>query len=72
MRRAINVEEKLREGETTEKLIKRFFKKCKKVEVIKEHLEKTASFKTSRQKRREKRLKNEHIRKIEKKLQKNK
>lgn len=67
MRRAINVEERLREGESQERLIKRFFKKCKKQEIIREHLEKTSYFKTRQQKKREKVLKSKYLRKFEKK-----
>jgi hypothetical protein len=66
MKRAINVEERLREGESAERLIKRFFKKCKKQEIIKEHLEKTSFFRTRRQKRRIKALKNKYLKKFEK------
>ena len=69
---AINVEEKLREGESVDRLIKSFFKKCKKQEIIKEYLEKTSSFKTNRQKRRAKQLRSQYLRKIEKKRQRNK
>lgn len=66
MRRVINVEETLREGESQERLIKRFFKKCKKEDIIREHLEKTSYHKTRREKRREKDLRSKHIRKFEK------
>jgi ribosomal protein S21 len=62
----VNVEVKLRDGESQEKLIKRFFKKCKKEDIIKEHLTKTSFFKTRRQKKREQYLRNKHIRKFEK------
>lgn len=60
-----NVEAVLRHGESTERLIKRFFKKCKKQEIIKEHLEKVSYARTRSQKKRDKILKNKHLRKIE-------
>ena len=66
-----NVEVKLREGEGMEKLIKRFFKKCKKIDIIREHLEKTSYYRTRSQKKRDKIQKNKHLRMIEQlKLQK--
>ena len=63
---AVNVEVELRPGESSDKLIKRFFKKVKKTEIIKEYLEKTAYAKTKSQKKRDKRLKNRNLRRIEK------
>ncbi len=54
MSRAVNVEVKLKKGESQEKLLRRFSKKCKKTEVVREHLDKTSHFKTKREKRREK------------------
>jgi len=60
------VEVRLEKNETSEKLIKRFFKKCKKQEIIKEYLEKTMFFRTKGEKRRSKMLKNRHLRKFEK------
>lgn len=59
---AINVEVTLRDGESSDKLIKRFFKKCKKQEVVQEYLDKTAYFKTKSQKKRDKVLKNKYLR----------
>jgi ribosomal protein S21 len=63
---AVNVEVRLRNGESQEKLIKRFFKKCKKEDIIKEYLAKTSFFKTRRQKKRERYLRNKHIRQFQK------
>ena len=60
--RVVNVEVKLREGESEDRLIKRFLKKCKKSEIIKEYREKTEFFRTRSQKRRDKRLKNKFLR----------
>jgi ribosomal protein S21 len=57
----VNVEVVLKPGESTDKLIKRFLKKVKKSDIIKEHLEKTV-FRTPSQKRRWKRAKNRHFR----------
>lgn len=59
---AVNIEAKLRPGETSERLIKRFFKKCKKHDIVREYLNKTSYFRTKRQKKREKVLRNKHIR----------
>jgi ribosomal protein S21 len=57
----INVEVHLKEDESSEKLIKRFFKKCKKQEIVREYLDKTVAFKTNSRKRKEKRLKNRYM-----------
>lgn len=62
-KRASNVYTVLKPGETQEKLLKRFFKKVKKSEIIKEHLEKISSFKTKREKQREKMLRNKFLKK---------
>lgn len=59
--RPVNVEVKLKEGESSDKLIRRFIKKCKKQEIVKEHLDKISFFKTKSQKRREKRSKNKRL-----------
>ncbi len=56
---AINVEVKLRDGESTDKLIKRFFKKCKKIDIIGEYKEKTEYALTRSQKKRRKVRKNQ-------------
>ena len=58
----INAEVYPRDGESIDRLIKRFTKKCKKQEVIEEYLDKTSWHKTKRQKRREKYLKNKYLR----------
>jgi ribosomal protein S21 len=65
----VNVEVALKPGESSDRLIKRFIKKCKKSEIIKEHLEKVSFFRTPSQKRRYKRAKNKHLR--EKEMKKN-
>lgn len=57
----VNVEVILKPGESTDRLIKRFLKKVKKSDIIKEHLEKTV-FRTKSQKIRWKRAKNKHFR----------
>lgn len=62
----INVEVYLRDGESQEKLMKRFFKKCKKEDIIREYLGKTSYFKTRSQKKRESYLRTLHIRKFQK------
>ena len=56
-----------RRDESFEKMLKRFIKKCKKQEIIKEHLEKTSFHKTKSQKRRDKIEKNKYLRKKAKK-----
>ncbi len=58
---ATNLEVRLKPGESIDKLIKRFIKKCKKEEIVKEHLEKVSYFKSPSQKRRAKRAKNKHL-----------
>lgn len=69
--RPYNIECTLRDGESAEKLIRRFFKKCKKQEIIREHLEKVSYYRSPSRKRRDKIQKNKHLRKIEElKLQK--
>lgn len=71
MSHPVNVEVKPRDGESAEKLIRRFFKKCKKVDIIREHLEKVSYYRSPSRKRRDKIQKNKHLRKIEElKLQK--
>jgi len=61
----VNVEVKVREGESVEKMIKRFFKKCKRQDIVKEHLEKVSFFRTKSQKSRDKIQKNRHLRMVE-------
>ncbi len=62
MSRACNVLVELRRGESQEKLLRRFTKKCKKTNIVREHLEKTTYFKTKRDKRREKTARNKWLR----------
>lgn len=52
----INISVALRDGENQEKLIKRFFKKCKKENIINEYLDKTSHHLTKSQKKRKKRM----------------
>ena len=54
MKHSINVEVKLQRDETEERLIKRFFKKVKKFNIIEEFLEKTSFYKKPSVKRRDK------------------
>ncbi len=54
----VHVEVKLREGESADRLIKRFLKKCKKADIIREYRDKTEYFLTRSQKKREKRRRN--------------
>jgi ribosomal protein S21 len=50
-----NIEVRQRGKESADKLIKRFIKKCKKKDIVREYLDKTLYFKPKSQKRREKR-----------------
>lgn len=61
---SINVEVVAKPNEDGEKLIKRFIKKFKKSEIIKEFLERTSFAQTKSQKLRAKRRKNKYLRKI--------
>lgn len=61
------VEVKLRDGESQERLIKRFLKKCKKQEIIREYLEKTSYHRSKSRKRRDKIMKNKYMRELERK-----
>jgi ribosomal protein S21 len=56
-----NVEVTLRDGESQERLLKRFLKKCKKQDIIKEYINKTSYFKSKREKRREKQMRNKYL-----------
>lgn len=62
MSRSCNVEVTLKKGESQDKLLRRFSKKCKKLEVVREHLDKTSHFKTKREKKREKAERNKWLR----------
>jgi len=66
MRRSVNVEVTPRENESDDRMIRRFFKKCKKEDIIREHLDKTQFFRSPRQKRRQKTLNSKYLRKFEK------
>ena len=62
----VNVEVKLRPQESTDRLIKRFLKKCKKQDIIKEYLSKVSFYQTRSQKVRAKRARNKYLRNFEK------
>lgn len=57
--RSILVEVYPKNGEHQEKMIKRFFRKCKKQGILEEHIEKTSFFISKRQKKRSERRKRE-------------
>jgi len=67
-----NVEVTLKPGESQDKLLKRFMKKCKKVDIVKEYLDKTSYFKTNREKKREKRIKNQWLKNSKKTVKRTK
>jgi len=56
MRHVLNVEVKEKQGESQEKLIRRFLKKCKKAEIVREYVDKTSCYYTRSQKKRQKKL----------------
>lgn len=62
---ATNIEVKAKPGESTDKLIKRFLKKVKKQEIIKEYLDRVSFFRSPSQKRRWKRAKNKFLKEKE-------
>ena len=64
-RRSVLVEVKPRPGEAQERMIRRFFKKCKKQDIVKEYLEKTSFARSKSQKRRDKIRKNKRLRELE-------
>lgn len=59
---ATNIEVRVKQGESTDRLIKRFLKKVKKTEIVKEYLDRISFFRTKSQKVRYKRAKNKHQR----------
>ena len=59
---AINVEVRLSEGMSQEKLLKKFLKKVKNENVIREYLDKTSFYLSPSEKRREKIRKNKFLR----------
>lgn len=61
MKRVILLDCPAQKGEPAEKLIRRFFKKYKKLEIAAEYCDKTQNFKTKSQKRRDKRRKNQYL-----------
>lgn len=70
---AINAEVKAKGDESVESLLKRFSKKCKKEDIINEHLDKTSHFKSKKQRRREKLSKSLYLKeKEESKIQEKK
>ena len=58
---ATNILVTQRPGESTDKLIKRFIKKCKNEDIVQEYLDKTSFFKSKSEKRREKIRKNRYL-----------
>jgi len=59
---AINVEVRLSEGMSQEKLLKKFLKKVKNENVIREYLDKTSFYLSPSEKRRAKERKNKFLR----------
>lgn len=66
MHHIVNVEVKLKPNESSDRLIKRFIKKVKKHDIIREHLDHVSFAQTRSQKLRAKRIKNKYLRKINK------
>lgn len=62
---ATNIEVKAKQGESSDKLIKRFLKKMKKQDIIKEYLDRVSFFRSPSQKRRWKRAKNKFLKEKE-------
>jgi len=62
MSHPVNVEVRLENGMSQEKLIKKFFKKCKNEDILREHTEKTGFYLTKSQKKRAKIRKNAFLR----------
>ena len=58
----VNVEVRLTNGMTEEKLIKKFFKKVKSENIVREYLDKTSFALTKSQKQKAKRRKNQFLR----------
>ena len=65
MSRIANVTVYERDGESFERLLKRFVKKCKKQEVLKDWYDHNDHFKSKSEKRREKRLRAKFLRRKE-------
>jgi ribosomal protein S21 len=63
MKKKYTVKVELKPGESQEKLLKRFTKKCKKENITKEYIEKTSFFTKKSLKKRQKRLKNAFLKK---------
>lgn len=61
-KRPAYVDIRLKNGESQEKLLRRFSKKCKKIEVVRQYLDKTTHFKTNRQKKKDKTERNKWLR----------
>lgn len=53
MSKAVNVSVKARQNETSESVIRRFCRACKKERIVNEYLERTRYYKTPSQRRRE-------------------
>lgn len=58
--KCVNIEVRLEKGDSTDRLIKKFFKKCKKQDIVREYIDKTSYYMTRTQKKRAKILKNKH------------
>lgn len=58
----INVSVELRPGESSDRLIKRFVKKCKSEDIVREYLGKISFYKTRSEKKRDKIRKNQYLR----------
>lgn len=58
---SVNVEVTPKYGESQDRMIRRFFKKCKKARILEEHIEKTMFFRTKADKARAKRIKNKKL-----------
>lgn len=52
MKRATLIEVYPKNGEHQEKMIKRFFRKCKKQKILEEHIDKTSFFLSKKQRKR--------------------
>jgi ribosomal protein S21 len=52
VKRSILVTVEPKQGETQDKMIRRFFRKCKKQGILEEHIEKTSFFKSKSQQKR--------------------
>jgi len=63
---SVNISVKLNPNESSERLIKRFLKKCKRLDIVKEYIEKTSFHKTKSEKKRIKIEKNKFFKEKQK------